>query len=147
MNDPVHVVCPHCNTTNRVRRERLDDGARCGSCKEALLPAYPIELDQAGFERHLGASDLPLVVDFWAPWCAPCRMMAPAYAEAAAQLAPQVRLAKVNTEAEPELAARFAIRSIPTLIAFSGGREIARQSGALDLAALTAWIKSRISQL
>ncbi len=144
VNATEHVVCPQCRATNRVARERLGDGARCGSCRQPLFPVRPIELTQAGFERHFGADTLPLVVDFWAPWCAPCRMMAPAYEQAAAQLAPDVRLAKVDTEAEPELATRFAIRAIPTLIAFKGGREVARRSGAGDLPGLVQWIKSNV---
>jgi thioredoxin 2 len=123
---------------------RLGDGAKCGSCKELLLSAHPFELNKAIFDRQVEASDLPLVVDFWAPWCGPCRMMAPAYEQAAAQLAPGVRLAKLNTEDEPEIAARFGIRSIPTLIAFRNGRELARQSGALDLNRLLNWITGRV---
>jgi thioredoxin 2 len=144
VSDTVHVVCPHCQTPNRLARERLGDGARCGNCKQPLLPGRPIELTKAAFERHLGADTLPLVVDFWAPWCAPCRMMAPAYEPAAAQLAPEVRLAKVDTEAEPELATRFAIRAIPTLIAFKDGREVARRSGASDLPGLVQWIQGNV---
>ena len=145
MNDNnLHVVCPHCHTTNRLPRARLDQGATCGHCKQPLLEGRPFELTKAGFDRHLAKNDLPLVVDFWAPWCAPCRMMAPAYEEAATRLAPGVRLAKLDTEAEPEIAARFGIRSIPTLIAFKNGREVARRSGASDVSGLLGWIKSSV---
>lgn len=144
MNESLHVVCPHCHATNRVLRERLESSPRCGSCKESLLPTYPLELNAAGFDRHLSSDDLPLVVDFWASWCAPCRMMAPAFAQAAAQLKLKARLAKLDTEAEQAIAARYGIRSIPTLIAFSRGREIARQSGALDLQNLLAWIREHV---
>lgn len=144
MNEHVHVVCPFCITTNRVPRERLDAGAQCGHCQQALLAGQPFELSKAGFDRHVGSNDLPLVVDFWAPWCAPCLMMAPAYAEAAARLAPDVRLGKLDTEAEPEIAARFGIRNIPTLIAFRNGRETARQSGAMNLPGLLGWIRGNV---
>jgi thioredoxin 2 len=144
VNDNLHVVCPHCDTTNRVPRARLGGDAKCGHCKQALLAGQAFELTKAGFDRHVGANDLPLVVDFWAPWCAPCRSMAPAYEEAAVRLAPGVRLAKLDTEAEPEIAARFGIRSIPTLITFKNGREVARRSGASDLSGLLGWIKASV---
>jgi len=144
MNDTLHTVCPHCLATNRVLRARLESSPRCGKCRETLLPSCPIELTSAGFDRHLTTDELPLVVDFWAAWCAPCRMMAPAFAQAAAQLKLKARLAKLDTEAEQAIAARYNIRSIPTLIAFEGGREVARQSGALDLQSLLAWIQPHI---
>ena len=137
----LHVVCPNCATTNRVARDRLQDGATCGHCKQALFPGRPFELNKSNFSRHIDA-DVPVVVDFWAAWCGPCRMMAPAYEQAAARVAPGVHLAKLDTEAEPEIAARFAIRSIPTLIAFRNGREIARQSGALPLPQLMQWVNA-----
>jgi thioredoxin 2 len=144
LNDPVHVVCPRCNTTNRVQRERLDGAARCGSCHEPLLPSHAFALDAPGLERHVASNDLPLVVDFWAPWCGPCRMMAPVFEEAAAKLAPTVRLARLNTEEQPDVARRLGIRGIPTLIAYRQGREVARQSGAMNLPSLLGWIRSNV---
>jgi thioredoxin 2 len=140
--DALHIACPHCHAVNRVPVDRLGDGGNCGKCKNHLFIGKPVELDEAGFAAHVGRSDLPLVVDFWAPWCGPCRTMAPAFAQAAAQLEPNYRLGKVNTEEQQGLAARFGIRSIPTLAIFKGGREVARQSGAMDAARLTAWIKN-----
>ena len=137
--DRLHVACPHCGTTNRVARDRLADGATCGNCKKPLFPGHPFALTSADFARHVNGG-APVVVDFWAAWCGPCRMMAPAFEQAAARVAPGVHLAKLDTEAEPAIASQYDIRSIPTLIAFRNGREIARQSGALPLPQLLQWI-------
>ena len=142
--ETVHVVCAHCATKNRLPRSRLEAQPRCGRCKALLLDGRPVDLSAAGLERHLAGDELPLVVDFWAPWCAPCRMMAPAYEQAAAQLAPGVRLAKLDTEANAQAAERYGIRSIPTLIAFRNGREVARRSGASDRAGLLQWITEHV---
>lgn len=144
MQDAVHLVCAHCNSINRLSRERLGEKAFCGSCKQRLFTAQPFELTSSNFQRHITQNAVPIVVDFWAPWCGPCRMMAPAFAQAAAQLEPTVRLAKVNTESEQGIAAQFGIRSIPTLVMFHDGREVARQSGALSLDDLVRWVRSHI---
>jgi thioredoxin 2 len=140
-----HVVCPHCHTTNRVQADHLYHAPDCGKCHQPLFDGHPVALDAAAFERHVGRSELPVLVDFWAPWCGPCRMMAPAFEQAAAELEPQVRLAKVNTEDEQQLAARFSIRSIPTLALFVAGREVARQPGAMTSPAqIAAWVRAKL---
>ena len=143
MTNLVQVVCPHCHTTNRVPSDRLEQQPNCGQCKSPLFTGQPLEVDAASFDRHVERSDLPVVVDFWAPWCGPCRTMAPAFAQAATLLEPHFRLAKVNTESVQALAARFGIRSIPTLAVFRQGREIARQAGAMDTPGLVRWIRSQ----
>src|SRR5881394_4231230 len=134
MTESLHIVCPHCDTINRVPREKLaaagPGSGRCGQCHEALFDGHPVALDTARFERHLAKSDVPLLVDFWAPWCGPCRAMAPQFERAAAALEPEARLVKVNVDEEPALAERFAVRSIPTLVLAFQGRELARAAGA-----------------
>jgi thioredoxin 2 len=144
MSAALLVVCPHCHAANRVPSERIAQAPNCGQCKLPLFAGRPVELDAASFDRHIGRNDLPVVVDFWAPWCAPCRTMAPVFTQAALALEPVCRLAKVNTEEVQSLAARFGIRSIPTLVIFRAGREIARQSGAMDGASLLHWVRRHL---
>ena len=141
MSNPLHLVCPHCDTTNRIPEERLGDVPYCGRCKQAIFTGHPVELTSANFEPHISRNDTPVVVDFWAPWCGPCQRMAPSYERAAAELEPNIRLAKLNTEQEQGIAARFGIRSIPTLVIFKKGGELARQAGAMGVQDIARWVR------
>ena len=144
MSETLHVVCPHCHTTNRVRRDDLAKAPDCGSCHKSLFTGHPVALDEAAFDKHVSRSQLPLLVDFWAPWCGPCQAMAPAFEQAATQLEPGMRLAKVNTEEAQSLGARFGIRSIPTIALFVGGKEVARQAGAMGAADIVRWARGNL---
>jgi len=139
-NDSVIVACPACLAPNRIPRARLAQAPVCGRCRQPVLPAAPLALAEASFDAYVGRTQLPVVVDFWAPWCGPCRAMAPSFEQIAAELGAQARFAKVNTDEAAQLGARFAIRSIPTLIVFREGRELARASGALDMRSLRQFI-------
>jgi thioredoxin 2 len=146
MTEALIVACPNCNTLNRAPRDKLAaGGGKCGNCGSPLFEGHPVALNAQSFETHAAKTDIPLLVDFWAPWCGPCRAMAPQFEKAASQLEPQVRFAKVNTDEEQQLAGRFGIQGIPTMILFHQGREIARQSGLMDATRIRQWVHHALS--
>lgn len=142
----LHIVCPQCRRTNRIPEDRISDVPKCGACKSPLFDGRPVEADRETLAVNVKNSDHPVVVDFWAPWCGPCRTMAPAFSQVAQSMMTRARFVKVNTEAEPALASLYGIRGIPTLIVFRGGKEVGRMSGAMDAAQLAAWVERTVAQ-
>lgn len=142
MSEALHIVCPHCDGVNRVPSDKLAAHPVCGKCKHKLFDGHPVELNAGNFNLHISRCDIPVLMDFWAPWCGPCKMMTPAFIAAAAQLEPAMRLAKLDTEQAQELAGRYNIRSIPTLALFKNGKEVARQAGAMDMSGIVRWARS-----
>ena len=141
----VHIVCPHCDAVNRIPADKPAQAAKCGRCHRSIFEGKPVDVDAVRLEKNIRDNDIPVVVDFWAPWCGPCRMMAPAYARAAAQLEPKVRLLKVDTQDNPAAAEKYNIQAIPTLMLFRGGRTVDRLSGALDERSLQQWIMRHVA--
>ncbi|QFY44670.1 thioredoxin TrxC [Candidatus Methylospira mobilis] len=141
MSNSLKIVCPHCVTVNRLPLARIEERSLCGNCKHPLFTGKPVELNPSAFGAHLLRNDIPVVVDFWAPWCAPCRTMAPAFEQAAHRLEPGFRFSRLNTEQYPKLGDQYNVRSIPTLIEFVGGHETRRQSGAMDAGSIVRWLQ------
>lgn len=141
MAEPLHIACPQCGARNRLPADKLEQQPKCGKCSQPLFQGHPTAVTDANFEKMVNGTDVPVVVDCWASWCGPCMRFAPIFEEAAQQLEPKVRLAKLDTDANPAVSARLGIRSIPTLIVFKNGKEAARISGAIPLTPFLEWVK------
>ncbi|MBR0722080.1 thioredoxin TrxC [Bradyrhizobium manausense] len=146
MSTTRQIVCGSCGRINRLPAERAPEGARCGACHQSMFTGHPIEVDEAAFGRHVANNDIPVLIDVWAPWCGPCRAMAPMFERAAQQLEPKVRLLKLNSDNAPAISSRFNISGIPTLLLMRDGREIARQAGAMDARSIVAWTEASLTR-
>ena len=144
MRDAAHIVCPHCGSVNRVPAARPAETAKCGSCHQALFDAHPASVDEAGFERHVRSNSIPVLLDVWAPWCGPCRAMAPAFERAASVLEPQVRLLKLNADEAPNVSARLGVRGIPAMFLFQNGAPVAQTAGAMPADAIVRWTREHL---
>ncbi len=146
MAETRQIVCPHCRTLNRLPATRAAGSGRCGACHQALFTATAVAVDGAGFSRHLAGNTIPVLADIWAPWCGPCRTMSPAFAAAAATLEPDLRLIKLDADQAPDITAELGVRSIPTLLLFQHGRELARSAGAMPTAAIIDWVRQHLKR-
>jgi len=145
MSDSKHVVCPFCNAVNRIPNNKMSQGPACGKCHKAIFTGKAVKLSSDNFRKFISKNELPVVVDFWAPWCGPCKMMAPAFEQTAAALSTRATLAKLNTEDEPNIGGQYNIRSIPTMVIFKNGKEIARQSGAMSANDIQSWVSGYVN--
>jgi len=145
MTDSIYLVCGHCTKVNRISRDKPADAARCGACHQPLFDGQPANVDESGFDTHISRSDIPVLVDVWAPWCGPCRQMAPHFEQAARMLEPDVRFLKINADQSPRISVQYNIRGIPALLLLRGGKLIAQTAGAMDANRIVTWTRAQLS--